>query len=178
MQDKDILKKELDDVKSMCVRFEQKIDSINKKMENLEEKREQGDLRMTTTSNKRMLEENETSGAAKKLKRGDHCSSPKKIDPDVFQVESRFSDDKLKRLSGFIGMEWEMLGTYLRFRYEEICKIRSRYPHDVDKAIFALLRFWRDKSPLDDMNKCIELSRALRRAGRVDLATKVTDNNL
>ena len=136
-------------------------------MESFEKRREQTDLCMTTNS-KRTLEENETSDAVKKLKR----------DPDVLKMESRLSDDKLRQLTGFIGMEWEMLGTYLNFRYEEICKIRSRFCHDVDKAILTMLQQWRDKCLLDDMTKCNVLSKALRRVGRMDLAAKVAGNKL
>ena len=67
-QENDALRKELRSVKNMCVQFEEKFNIINKKMESFEKRQqEQVDTFMTINS-KRMLEGNEPSNEAKKMK--------------------------------------------------------------------------------------------------------------
>ncbi|XP_072024721.1 uncharacterized protein [Amphiura filiformis] len=86
---------------------------------------------------------------------------------------SGLSEHQIEQLTYNIGVEWERLGTYLRFSHSEITKIRRDHHQNTDGAIRKMLKTWSGRQTRNKSNQYEILSEALRLSGRADLATMV-----
>ena len=86
----------------------------------------------------------------------------------------RFTEEELRKLSLVIGMEWQQLGTWLGFKNARIQQFRTNYQGEVANAIFEMLVEWQRQLESTCTDSLKPMAEALTKAGRADLAHKIT----